>query len=115
MTHVVTPKIDPAHFDNFEGFRETFLANFTAPGDAAALRRSATLIAAMAMEYRVYWPEVENFPRGELRAALADLRYLEGYLGTDLGKHSPFAAELARGIRKIADRLDAALRTRRRF
>ena len=111
----ITPTIDPAHFDVFDGFRETFLANFTAPGDAAALRRSGALIAEMVVEYRQYWPDGEEYPRGELRAVLADLRYLEGYLGHYLGTHHPFAVDLAQGVRKIANRLDGALRTRRRF
>jgi hypothetical protein len=110
----ITPKVDPEHF-YFDGFRETFLADFTAPGDAAALRRSGALIAAMVVEYRQYWPEGEKYPRGELRAALADLRYLEGYLGHYLGTHHPFAADLGQGVQEIANRLEGALRTRRRF
>jgi hypothetical protein len=74
------PRIKPAQFEQVPAFRETFLVPFTMPGDAEAFRTIGRLIAAMAGEYREYWPVLESHPRRELRAALADLRHLEGYL-----------------------------------
>ena len=95
--------------------RETFLVPFTKPGHAEAFRTIGLLIDEMAREYREYWPAVDFTPRRELRAALADLRHLEGYLGRYLGTAYPFAAEIAERVREVADRLDRGLRNRKRF
>ena len=116
MAPHLTPRLTRETFDTAAGFRETLLMLFTAPGDSAALRQVGNLLQLVGNECRQYWPDdTEKYPRPQLRAALADLRYLEGYLGRYLGDVAPFAAELAEDLRPIADRLDAALRTRRRF
>ena len=81
---------------------------------AAALRHIGYVVFEMVNEYQSYWPDRrETYPRPHLRAALADLRHLEGDLGVYLDDY-PVAAEAAAGIRDVADRLDAALRTRGR-
>jgi hypothetical protein len=84
------------------------------PGDAEAFRTIGRLIDVMAGEYRYYWPDQDS-PGAELRAALADLRHLEGYLGRYLGPAYPFAAEIAERVREVADGLDRGLRNRKRF
>jgi hypothetical protein len=111
----MVPRIKPAKFEEFPAFRETFLVPFTMPGDAEAFRTIGRLIDIMAGEYRGYWPALDSTPRRELRAALGDLRHLEGYLGRYLGPAFPFAAEIAERVREVADRLDRGLRNRRRF
>ena len=111
----MVPRIKPVKFEDFPAFRETFLARFTEPGHAEAFRTMGKLVHEMAGEYREYWPGTEPVPRRELRAALADLRHLEGYLGHYLGPAYPFAAEIAELVRSCADRLDRGLRNRRKF
>jgi len=111
----MVPRIKPVQFEEFPAFRETFLVPFTKPGHAEAFRTLGLLIDEMAREYRHYWPDEDFTPRAELRAALADLRHLEGYLGRYLGTAYPFAAEIAERVRDCADRLDRGLRNRKRF
>src|SRR5215213_4199112 len=111
----MVPRIKPVKFEEFPAFRETFLVRFTIPGDAEAFCTIGRLIDVMACEYRFYWPDLEPTPRGELRAVLADLRHVEGYLGSYLGPAYPFAAEIAERVREVADRLDRGLRNRTKF
>ncbi len=111
----MVPRIKPVQFEKFPAFRETFLVHFTMPGDAEAFRTIGCLIDVMANEYSYYWPDEDSAPRAQLRAALADLRHLEGYLGRYLGSAYPFAAEIAELVGEVADRLDRGLRNRRRF
>lgn len=112
---IKVPRIKPVKFEDFPAFRETFLVRFTIPGDAEAFRTIGKLIDVIAGEYRHYWPDPESVPRAELRAVLADLRHLEGYLGHYLGPAFPFAAEIAELVRPCADRLDRGLRNRTKF
>lgn len=110
------PRFTAAEFEQIPTFRETFLVGFTEPADAAAFRRVGRLLFHFLNEYRVYFPDPgERMPKPEFRAVLADLRFLEGYLGIYLGPDHVFAAELARGVRKLANRLDKALRNARGF
>lgn len=109
------PRITPVQFEEVPTFRETFLVMFTSTGDAAAFRDVGDLLHVLVNEYRQYWPVVGSYPRPQLRAALADLRHLEGYLGIYLGSAYPFAAEIAEGVKDVADRLDRGIRNRRRF
>lgn len=109
----MVPRIKPVQFEKFPAFRETFLVHFTLPGDAEAFRTIGRLMDVMANEYRYYWPDGDSAPQAQLRAALGDLRHLEGYLGRYLGSAYPFAAEVAELVREVADRLDRGLRNRR--
>jgi len=77
----VPPVVDPEDFHSFEGFRETTLSLFTDPEHNAALRATGRLIYAMAAELSGEPPEPEGNPRHQLRAAVADLRFLQGFLG----------------------------------
>jgi hypothetical protein len=77
----VPAAILPARFEDFEGFRETTLAAFTDPQANTTLRGLGTLLYDMALEYTAHWP---HEPCGaffhQVRAVLADLRHLEGWL-----------------------------------
>jgi hypothetical protein len=116
------PVIDPAACEDFPAFRETFLMYFTPPGYADALRTVGEMLHTMILEnYRPWpgWPESST--RTEMRAALADLRHLQGFLGS-VGRErevssldpedaylSNIAAKLSRQIRHAADGIEREL------
>jgi hypothetical protein len=116
------PTIDPAAWEDYPAFRETFLMYFTPPGYAAALRTVGEMLHTMILEnYRPWpgWPESST--RTEMRAALEDLRHLQGYLAS-VGRerelssldpedayHSSRAAQLARQIKHAADGIEREL------
>ena len=78
----VPPILDPEDFHEFHGFREASLCLFTDPEHNAALRATGQLIYAMASEGDNDWPaEPEGDPRHQCRAAVADLRFMQGFLG----------------------------------
>jgi hypothetical protein len=116
------PTIDPAAWEDFAVFRETFLMYLTPPGYAAALRTVGEMLHTMILESYDPWPGwPESSTRTELRAALADLRHLEGFLGAVGREHvassltrpddrlSRFAARQAVEVAKIAHRIEAEL------
>jgi hypothetical protein len=118
----VPPVIDPAAWEDFAVFRETFLMYLTPPDYAAAFRKIGEMLFPMILENYDPWPGwPESSTRTELRAALADLRHLEGFLGvvgrenalSSLGREddrlSRFAARQAAEVARIAHRIDAEL------
>ncbi len=118
----VPPTIDPAAWEDFAVFRECFLMYLTPPGYAAALRTFGEMLHGMILESYNPWPGwPESSTRTELRAALADLRHLEGFLGAVGREHvassltrpddrlSRFAARQAAEVAKIAQRIEAEL------
>ena len=118
----VPPVIDPAAWEDFPAFRETFLMYFTPPGYAAALRTVGEMLFSMILENYDPWPGwPESSTRTEMRAALADLRHLQGFLGS-VGRErevssldpedaylSNIAARLARQIGHAADGIEREL------
>jgi hypothetical protein len=120
------PCIDPALWEDGEGFRETLLLHFTEPQANATLRDVGALLFDLALECSRSWP---HHPAGathaELRAALADLRHLEGFLDAVGREHlvssldftatalSQFAARQAREVQRIADRIEEELGERK--
>lgn len=103
-------------------FRETFLFYITDPAYNAALRIFGRLLHEMVLEYYRHWPNwLEGVTATELRAAVADLRHLEGYLGAVGREHeeasltepemalSRLAARQAGELTRIADELEQAL------
>ena len=75
------PIIAPDAFERFEGFRETTLAVFTDPEANASLRGLGDLLYTLALEYARHWPaEPDGSFFHQVRAVLADLRHLEGWL-----------------------------------
>lgn len=77
----VPPIVDPETFHDFEGYRETTLSLITDPERNAAMRATGRLIYAMAAELSGDPPEPEGSLRHQCRAVVADLRFLEGFLG----------------------------------
>jgi len=116
------PILDPAAWEDFPVFRETFLFYFTEPPCNAALRIFGHLFHELVLEYYHHWP---SWPEGvtatELRAALADLRHLEGYLSSVGREHqdaslsesdtalSVLAGRLARELSRVGDEIEQAL------
>ncbi|HEV2853983.1 MAG TPA: hypothetical protein VHC97_14390 [Thermoanaerobaculia bacterium] len=116
------PILDPVAWEDFAVFRETFLLYFTESPYNAALRVFGRLIHELVLEYYHHWP---SWPEGvtatELRAALADLRHLEGYLASVGREHqdaslsesdtvlSVLASRLARELSRVADEIEQAL------
>jgi hypothetical protein len=118
----VPPVIDPAAWEDFAVFRETFLMYLTPPDYAATLRKVGEMLFTMILKNYDPWPGwPESSTRTELHAAVADLRHLEGFLGavgrehvvSSLGKEddrlSRFAARQAAEVARIAHRIDAEL------
>jgi hypothetical protein len=116
------PTIDPAAWEDFAVFRETFLMYLTPPGYAAALRTVGEMLHTMILESYNPWPGwPESSTRTEMRAALADLRHLQGFLASvgrekDLSSLDPedaylsnTAARLSRQIGHAADGIEREL------
>jgi hypothetical protein len=75
------PVLDPIRWEDFEGFRETFLLNFSDPRDNAALRSLGRVLYHLILEAAHVMPgPPEGWIRTHLRAAVADLRFLQGFL-----------------------------------
>jgi hypothetical protein len=119
------PRIDPALWEEHEGFRETLLLHFTEPAANATLRQLGTLLFNLALECSGSWPRhPEGTTGSELRAAVADLRHLQGFLGavgrehvvSSLGSRdsalSQFALRQAHEVEAIADRIENELAER---
>ena len=116
---VAPPVIDPARWDVYEGFRETFLAMITHPEHNAALRGLGGMLCTLMHEVErlFYRPPEGDLPQ-RLRGVVADLRYLEGYLKVlgDYNAGSDEEAELCRqarrrssSLKKCADALEDLL------
>lgn len=116
------PRIDPVHWEEYEGFRETLLLHVTDPEANATLRRLGSFLFSVCLERAELWPHhPEGETRAELRAVLADLRHLEGFLGTVGKEHvvsslsesdealSRFAARQARSLSRMADKIERVL------
>jgi hypothetical protein len=100
------PVIDPDSFHDFEGYRETTLSLITDPERNAAMRATGRLIYAMAAELSGDGlPEPEGSLRHQCRAAVADLRFMQGFLGM-LGRPLECAREGHEGyLARVALRL----------
>lgn len=100
-----TPLIPPG-WDESAGFRETFLYQFQQPEDLEALRHLAHKLHESELEMKPYGPQTPgSATREEIRAAAADLRHLQGFLGAvvrswedgDLAPEDAALAALAAG------------------
>jgi len=77
----VPPVINPATWEDFPAFRETFLMYVTPPGYAAAIRKTGEMLYSLLLDSPATWPGwPESSTRTEMRAAMADLRHLQGFL-----------------------------------
>ena len=118
-------KIDPGRWEKFQGFRETFLLYVTDSRASAALRGTAALLYDLVLEYYEHWPPwLESMTATRMRAALADLRFLQGYFETvgresvecDLDdpdlRLSDLAARQAKDLARLGDEVEEALEGR---
>lgn len=120
---VTPPTIDPARWEDFEGFRESFLVYFTRPDANASLRTVATLIYDLVLDSgTVLMPDhPEGWARSQVRAVLADLRFLQGVLdsltkeaeGASLPPYEEhlyrFAGQRSAVLGQMADEIEAQL------
>jgi hypothetical protein len=118
----VLPAIDPAAWEDFPAFRETFLMYITPPGYAAAIRKAGEMLYSLLLDTPAEWPGwPESSTRMEMRAAVADLRHLQGFLAS-VGRErevssldpedaylSNIAAKLARQIGHATDGIEREL------
>jgi hypothetical protein len=116
------PILDPAAWETLPAFRETFLMYVTPPGYAAAIRTMGEMMYSLLLEAPAEWPGwPESSTRMEMRAAVADLRHLQGFLASvgrerevsSLGPEDAYlsniAAKLARQIGHAADGIEREL------
>jgi hypothetical protein len=117
----IPPTIDPAKFEDFPTFRETFLVFVTDPTANAAARAFGKLLLTFVLATWGEWPDpAEGMLRASLRAAVADLRHVQGSLlewtGENFPPATPHEAHLAsvgndtaRSVGELADRLEKEL------
>ena len=110
------PVIDPRAWEAFPVFRESFLMYISEPGFNMALRTAAHHFFEMLLETYQRWPAwTDSSTRTELRAAVADLRHLQGFLASvgqernlstlppEDAKLSKHASRVARLLKQVAD------------
>jgi hypothetical protein len=117
----IPPIIDPDHFEDFPVLRETFMLYVTDPGANAVLRLAALLFFDLILHFWGQWPDPpEGMLRASLRAAVADMRCVQGFLaeleegGWGSGHEEHLAAvgvSIAAEIGALADRLESELGT----
>jgi hypothetical protein len=122
----VPPAIDPDSFECFEGFRETTLGFFLDQEANAAFRKLGEWAYTFVLEYWHHWPrEPEGTFVHQARAAVADLRHLQGFLAK-LGRENEASVlephevrisrkcpALALRVKAVADALEHQLGGRR--
>lgn len=123
------PSFDPARWEDFPAFRETFLLHYTAPHHSAALRGLGAMLFEIALEAGgspLFPPLRGSLARHELGAVAGDLRHLQGFLAAvatgqgsddpedpdeaDLLRLTKLAARLAPRVARIAATLEDAVR-----
>lgn len=113
----VPPIIDPAKFEDFPAYREIFLLYVTDPAANAALRGQGTLTYDLVLSTWGQWPDhPEGFFRAAIRAAVADMRCVQGFLleleeGDPESLPAAVGGEVAVEIGELADRLEKELGT----
>ena len=118
----VVPEPVSYDWEELPCFRETFLMYVTPKGYDAALRTFGEMLYSLILEAPAEWPGwTESATRTEMRAAVADLRHLQGFLAS-VGRErevssldpedaylSNVAARLARQIKHAADGIEREL------
>jgi hypothetical protein len=118
----VPPAIDPAAWEDFPVFRESFLLYISEPAFNASLRAVGEHFFSMLLETYPRWPAwPESTTRMEMRAAVADMRHLQGFLGSvgqerRMSSLSPgdvrlsrYASGAARSLNRLANALESRL------
>jgi len=118
---VSPPVISPDRWEDFPCFREIFLVMFTDARANAAMRAFGHLQYEMVIETWGQWPDHREgiFP-AELRAAVADLRHVQGALSSWCGpafsnsdeyeiRLAEVGKSIALAIGELTDRLEVEL------
>ena len=118
----VPATINPAAWEDFPVFRESFLMYISEPAFNASLRTAGEHFFTMLLEHYDRWPAwQESSTRTELRAAVADMRHLQGFLASvgqershsslDAGdaRLSRHASRVARLLKQVADTIEHKL------
>ena len=118
---VSPPVINPERFEDFMTFRETFCVYFPDAEADARLRGFGHLLFEMVLETWGQWPDhLEGIFPNELRAAVADMRHLQGAMSSWCGLAfsgsgeyeihlAGVGASIALAIGELADRLEVEL------
>ncbi len=118
---VSPPVIRPEEFEDYPAFREVFLLLFTDARANAAMRGFGRVLHELVLEFWGYWPpHPEGLFPAELRAAVADLRQVQGCLQEWTGPACPVdteherrlagvGADVAMAIGELAARLEVEL------
>jgi hypothetical protein len=118
----VPPILDPGQWESYPVFRESCLLYISEPQFNAALRIAGEHFYSMLLECYDKWPEwPESSTRMEMRAAVADMRHLQGFLASvglerkasalDPADHklAKYAGEMARTLNKLAGGIERKL------
>src|SRR4051812_14944165 len=118
---VSPPVIDPEQFEDFMVFRETFMVFFPDRRANGEMRGFARLLFEMVIETWGGWPDhPEGIFPAELRAAVADMRHLQGAMANWCGpaftasgeyetRLAGVGASIALAVGELADRLEVEL------
>ncbi len=99
---VSPPVIRPEDFEEFPAFREVFLLLFTDARANAAMREVGKLLHELVLEFWGHWPDhPEGLFPAELRAAVADLRQVQGCLQEWTGPANPVDGEHERRLAEV--------------
>ncbi len=116
----VPPVVDPKDHERFPTFRETFLFFLTGPEINATFRAFGDQLFTLVLLSWDEWPDYpESIARTAMRAVLADLRHLQGFLLqwcqsesglSEADLHLPGAGlRISKKIGEVADRLEKEL------
>lgn len=113
---------EPEQYEDCQGFRETFLLYVTDPYLNGALRVLGAATFDMILDYCRNWPKLPGVATAwELKAALGDLRHLQGFLAyvgrereasdprTVDGELSDLARVAAEDLGHVGDGIEKAL------
>ena len=122
MRPAVPPIIQPSAWEDYPIFRETFLMYVSEPEFNASLRTMGEYFFGMLLECYSDWPEwPESSTKTEMRAALADIRHLQGFLASvgqerrvsslsrSDGRLSHYASGAARLLNRVANTIEKLL------
>ena len=99
---VSPPIIRPEEFEDYPAFREVFLLLFSDARANTAMREFGRLLHELVLEFWGHWPpHPEGLFPAELRAAVADLRHIQGCLQEWTGPANPVDTEHERRLAEV--------------
>lgn len=122
MPPITPPRLASTDWRDFPVFREAFLIYLEHEPLNSLFRMFGRILYDLILDYYHKWPQwPEGVTATELRAAVGDLRYLQGYLAS-VGKEeeeapltapetvlSRLAARQAKELARVADEIEVAL------